>query len=726
MRIRSKILVPVIAVSVLLFSAAAAVAVVTTVSAALDGAKRQVGATVERYAYRMEARLESPFATVRTLATIFEGYSALDERTRRADLAGIMLPVIERNADFLSIWTLWGNDTVDAYDAVYAGRKYGTESGAFGFEIRRSGDDLDERSLTDDVRAEKRFVSPYTSLSEAIVGPYSRGGQGEGGRQLFSVAAPIISGGKSVGVIGVELDAQDFKDLALQIARDLGGRAALLDNDYVFLTNPDLSLVGKSVMSVSTSRPGDSQAIRKGEAASYEYEDADGAVYLRNYVPVRVATTRYPWSLMTETPLEDIRKSSGVPLLMLMLFGAFAAVILGQGVVTWLVAGAVARPARLADELLRDIAEGEGDLTRRLNIKAKDEIGEFSRSFDRFAEKLSGIISSIKDAVAELKNGSEELDAATAGATDAVSRIDGAIEAMVQRAVNQAASVEEVSSTVEQITRNIESLDRMIERQRDGVSESSASIEEMVGNMASISRNMDNFAGYMDKLVESGDSGKTKLAGVGELVRDISGRSQVLIDANKVIQSIAAQTNLLAMNAAIEAAHAGDAGAGFAVVADEIRKLAEVSAGRSKEIAGNIGTIRAGIDRVVLSAGEAEKAFSEILELVKRVSDLEAEVKSAVSEQDAGSRLVLDALATIRNITDEVRGASAEMTSGAGAMGAEMRNLLAITEDLKASMKDIATESDNILTVTGKVASVGEHNSELIIKVDAGTKRFKV
>ncbi|MBN2875221.1 MAG: methyl-accepting chemotaxis protein, partial [Spirochaetales bacterium] len=182
----------------------------------------------------------------------------------------------------------------------------------------------------------------------------------------------------------------------------------------------------------------------------------------------------------------------------------------------------------------------------------------------------------------------------------------------------------------------------------------------------------------------------------------------------------------LAMNAAIEAAHAGDAGAGFAVVADEIRSLAELSQARSKEIAGSVTGIRSGIDSVVASTAEAERAFASIATLVNRVGELEEEIRNAVSEQSAGSQQVLEALATIRNVTDEVRGASAEMTTGAGAAGEEMRALLEMTEELKRSMETIGRESDGIKAITERVAELGVKNYELIARVEAGMNRFKI
>jgi methyl-accepting chemotaxis protein len=726
-KIRSKIIIPVIAVSALLFGAAAVLAVSTTVSAALDSERKQVAATAARYSNRVEGSLERPFATVKTLAAIFQDYSRLDEANRRASLAGMMKSVLDNNSEYLSVWTAWAPGAVDGLALRYAGREFGTGDGAFAYEYLRDANGIRGASLDDPVRMEKRYYSAYNTNSESIVGPYRRtNADGSAGEVVYSVSASILASGVSIGVVGIELAADSISALAGDIMLMVEGSVGLLDNDYVYLAYTDPAFIGKSIIALNTASNDDAKAVRDGRPFEYEYSDELGRPWLRLYTPIMVAKTNRPWSLLVEIPMAEIRASSGVDALMLMLFGTFGAIILAQFLVTFFVAGAVAKPARLANELLRDIAEGGGDLTKRLGLKAKDEIGQLSRSFDLFAGKLADIIRGIQSAVAELKENGARLDGGVGDATAAVDRIDGAIDGVINKALDQAASVEELSSTIEQIRRNIESLDRMIERQRNGVSESSASIEEMVGSMGSISNNVDSFASYMARLVASSDAGRAKLNGVGELVRDIAARSQLLLDANKVIQSIAAQTNLLAMNAAIEAAHAGDAGAGFAVVADEIRNLAELSAGRSKEIARNVATIRDGIDSVVGSSDEAEQAFAEILANVRRVSDIEAEVKQAVEEQNAGTRQVLEALALIRNITDEVRGASSEMTQGAGAMGKEMQALLSITEELKGSMEEIAAQSQSIKTVTEQVASIGAYNAKLMLCVEAGTNRFKI
>lgn len=727
MNIRFKILVPVLAVSATLFGSAAAIAVTTTVKTAVASAEQQAVSAAERYAYSIEALLEGPFATARTMADIFSDYASVAEAQRRPYFSSVLRSIAERNTDYRSAWTAWIPDSIDALDASSAGSRYGSDGGAFCVEYVKSPEASGLAALPDSARTDKRFIAPYTRLATSIVGPYRRSGDTTGG-SVFSIASPVIEDGKSVGVVGIEVESVTITRLINAMSMQTGSAYSLLDNDYVFIEADNPEHVGRSVISIDSTRGDEAKAVRAGEqhVSHFRAGPGAGAEFIRIYTPIRVSDTNAPWSLLVETPMSTIRAASGSGTLMVMLLGTFAAVLLAQFGVTMLVASKVARPALQAGAMLKGIAEGDGDLTQRLGIGSKDEIGALARSFDKFTEKLAVIIGDTKRAVGELKSGFQELDQGMLAARDAARRIDQSIDGVIQRALNQAASVEEVSSSVEQIARNIESLDTMIERQKAGVAESSASIEELVGAIGSIGKNVASFGDYMNLLVEASDAGRGKLSGVSQMVNEISERSQGLIDANKVIQAIAAQTNLLAMNAAIEAAHAGEAGAGFAVVADEIRNLAELSQARSKEIAASIGGIRGGINQVVVSTADAEHAFGNIVDQVRRVGELESEIKAAMAEQSAGSRHVLEALAAIRDITDEVRGASAEMTQGASVAGDEMHALLQVTEELKRSMDEIGRDSDDIKAVTEKVNELGARNAGLLARVETGIQRFKV
>ena len=239
----------------------------------------------------------------------------------------------------------------------------------------------------------------------------------------------------------------------------------------------------------------------------------------------------------------------------------------------------------------------------------------------------------------------------------------------------QSASVTETSSTIHQIAKNIESLSLQIEGQSASVTESSAAIQQMVSNINSISTNLDRAGSGFEYLLTASGNGRDSMQHVIELVKDVSSQSEHLLETNEIINSIASQTNLLAMNAAIEAAHAGEAGKGFSVVSDEIRKLAESSAEQSKVIEGELKKVVNKINTIVDASAKADDAFGAVAKQIKEANGLIQEIRMAMKEQTEGSQQVLEALDEIQNITMQIRDGSLEMNQGAAMILKEMARL---------------------------------------------------
>jgi methyl-accepting chemotaxis protein len=370
-----------------------------------------------------------------------------------------------------------------------------------------------------------------------------------------------------------------------------------------------------------------------------------------------------------------------------------------------------------------------GDLRVEIDgeyLRRGDEFGRLAGALVTMKRDLSGNIVKIDHAGLKIEGMGSELSKKMEEAAASVSQITSSIGSANDQTAEQGASVTEVSATIAQIIGNIEALNGKIEVQAEGVSTSSSSVEEMVANIQSVTKSVQQLGGAFTRLIEASDNGKNKINAVNELVRSISDKSQSLFEANDIINAIASQTNLLAMNAAIEAAHAGEFGKGFAVVADEIRKLAEMSAQQSKEISTDISAIKDEIDSVVSSSGEAEEAFTTVLGLIESLSELEKEISSAMNQQSEGSHLVLVALSQINDATQSVRNASAEMNFGSKSIGTEMKKLLTNSQKLLEGMDEIARGTREIDSAAHSVSEMSSEVNVLIRGLMGEVARFKV
>jgi methyl-accepting chemotaxis protein len=365
------------------------------------------------------------------------------------------------------------------------------------------------------------------------------------------------------------------------------------------------------------------------------------------------------------------------------------------------------------------------DLTQRLQIKRQDEIGTLGEFFNLTFERIKNLILNIKKESETLSEIGNDLASNMTETAAAVNEITSNIQSIKGRVINQSASVTETHATMEQGEANINKLNGNIESQGSDISQASSAIEEMIANIQSVTGTLGSNATNVTTLTEASEVGRTGLQEVATDIQEIARESEGLLEINSVMQNISSQTNLLSMNAAIEAAHAGDSGRGFAVVADEIRKLAVNSSQQSKTISTVLKKIKSSIDKITHSTENVLNKFEAIDSSVKTVSQQEEIILSAMEEQGSGSKQILEGISNINEKTRVVQGASHEMLDGAREVIVESGNLGMMTQEITVGMNEMTTGAEQINLAVHNVKEISGKNRNAINSLIKEISRFK-
>ena len=376
--------------------------------------------------------------------------------------------------------------------------------------------------------------------------------------------------------------------------------------------------------------------------------------------------------------------------------------------------------------ILKEISLGEGDLTRRIDVDKEDEIGELSNNFNMTLDKIKNLVLVIKYESENLHGIGNDLTSNMQQTAVAISNITANIQGIKEMASGQSASVYQTHSTMENVTANIEMLGKNVEAQSESVSESSSAIEEMLANVQSVTKTLIRNAENVDELIKVSEQGRNSLQKVTNDIQEIARESEGLLEINAVMENISSQTSLLSMNAAIEAAHAGETGKGFAVVAGEIRKLATDSAAQSKTISDVLKRIKTAIDTITNSTNTVLENFEAIEQRVKTVSEQETNIRTAMEEQGQGSQKILQAVSKMNEETQMVKKSSDEMLKGSGKVITESQNLENAALEISNGMNEMASGANNINIAVDYVNGISNKTREHIETLFGEVSKFKV
>jgi len=367
-----------------------------------------------------------------------------------------------------------------------------------------------------------------------------------------------------------------------------------------------------------------------------------------------------------------------------------------------------------------------GDLTRRLDIKAKDEIGNMAGIFNQTFDSIDGLVKVIRDKSLQLQKISNNLSEHMTETSLATNNIMTKIQNMKGHIDVQGSNITESDKAMNVILGTIEKLNGYIKDQSNSVSVSSSAIQEMFVNIHSVVQTFIKNAENVTALTSASEAGKASLVEVSRDVEQIAKDSEGLMEINSVMENIAAQTSLLSMNAAIEAAHAGDAGKGFAVVASEIRKLAESSGQQAKNTTSMLKHIKSAIDTITASTQEVLNRFALIDQCVQTVSDQENHIRDAMEKQEAGGKEILGSIEKLNELTGLVKNGSEEMSAGGNEIVQKSRQLETITVGIENEMNEISGSADKILSAINNVNEISMENQHASNELSGEVSKFKV
>ncbi len=546
---------------------------------------------------------------------------------------------------------------------------------------------------------------------------------------VADIAVPVYDDNKKIiGVLIADMNAFWYSDQINDIVVGKTGNCYMMGDSGVIIADKDAELVKSQANIIKqaktnaalTSAAAFLEHVLDTDESEIGYYTYQGTVYISSFATMKTTD----WSVIIRAPENEFMGT--VNTLRISMIGIGGGILLVSLVIVYFVTRAMVKPIQTAVAALKNIAQGEGDLTVRLPVRGNDEITGMSGYFNQTIAKIGASIKSVGVNSKTMEDIGNELASNMTETASAINEISANIDGVKQQAMTQAASVTETAATIEEIVRTIKQLNNSIEMQAASVAQSSSSVEQMVANITSVGQTLSKTDEVIKKLTTATGDGKATLGTSNSVTQKIAEESGSLMEASSVIQHIASQTNLLAMNAAIEAAHAGEAGKGFAVVADEIRKLAEDSAMQGKTITSTLKTLSGEIEMLSASSKTVEEKFNAIFTLAEQVKDMSARLTEAMREQENGSKEVLTAIKSINTVTIEVQAGSEEMLKGGEGVAEEMRKLDDLTRIITESMNEMASGAVQINNAVQEVSEITQKNKRSIESLSAEVGKFKV
>ena len=611
----------------------------------------------------------------------------LDAFDLREDLTRHVRSALEGNRSLLGVYVAFEPNALDGKDELFPDQAELGSNDKGRFSVYWSQDDNGE--LSSEAMPEKDLTNTTPGLSGApynawyscplqkkqvcLLDPYID--EADGVKILMtSIAFPLEQDGKVIGVLGVDISLASLQALSIEAHQSLfdgAGHVSIISPAGLLAGySQDSSLLGGKLDKAFSTRH--SQILSRLASNRPDASHYDGALQVLQ--PLLPIPTSLPWGVLIEVPEQVLlAPAARLEAEMDAVGTRNTAVSLGLGLVVgiigilliWLMALGVTRPILGVAAMLENIASGEGDLTRRLDYAKQDELGQLASWFNRFLDKLQPIIADVKRSVQDARNTADQSALIANQTSDGMQQQYREVDQVATAFQEMSATAQDVAHNASQAAEAARTADHASREGIDVIAQTTSSIELLSKEMSVAMQEVEGLADSSEK--------------IGSVL--------------EVIRSIAEQTNLLALNAAIEAARAGEAGRGFAVVADEVRNLAKRTQDSVEEIRQVIEGLQSGTKEVVStmhsshrqaqgSVDQVEKAVAvlqRISQAVSVITDMNLQIASAAEEQSSVAEEINRNVASIRDVTESISSQadeSAKISQGLNKLANHQQSLM--------------------------------------------------
>jgi methyl-accepting chemotaxis protein len=659
---------------------------------------------------------------VRVLAQIMEGYKSMPVTERRDQVHMMLRQALITNPGINGVYANWSPNGLDGMDAEYVNTPGTDETGRF-IPVWSMGSNGPTVNVIQGFEWNTLMQLPITTdfVFDPFIHPVTK-------TLRANMCHPVKDNGVTIGLVGCTIELSTIQAMVSEIKPFENGHAYLFTSNGIIIAHPDPQRIGQNMRDSEQDTFGPFldpmvNAVTTGSATSFSYRPSQSESVIQYYsATFTIGRFPHPWTLVVAVPHSTIMAPVYRMLTLCIIIGAFTMILMSLGGV--FIARSVSRPIAYTMGRLKHIAEG--DLTQQIEVHSKDELGDLAHYLNWTIDKIKTLVCSIKKETDMLSHTGTELASHATQTAAAITEITAHIQSIKSQILNQSTSVTQTNAIMNQIVDHITTLGQLIEKQVGAVSKSSSAIEAMLANIQGVTQTLVKNVNNIIGLSESSEVGRTGLQEVATNIQEIAHESEGLLEINAVIDNIASQTNLLSMNAAIEAAHAGEAGKGFAVVASEIRKLAESSSEQSRTISTVLKKIKDSIDKITKSTEAVLLKFEVIGEGIQIVTNQEKAVREAMEDQGAGSQSILETIKVLNEMTDLVKYRSGEMLAGSQEVIGESRSLGQLTEEIAGGVQEIATGAEQINSSMDRVAGISADNQERIHALIQEVSKFTI